>query len=191
MRDDIKRQVKMLLAQNDRATIGRLALSHRPVLSYLTALTYDPDPEVAGRALTALGEVAGAVSDSDAEFVRGHLRRLFWLLNDESGGVGWRAAEAIGEIIRARPERFAEFIPNLVWLLDMEAEDAPRFRSSILRGILRVAEVTDLSGQADLITFLEALTTAPDAEQRALASLCLRQVISAAMGASGSPDSGR
>ncbi len=191
MRGDIKQRVRTLLAQNDLAGIGPLAVSHRSVLSYLTALTYDADPEIAGRAITAFGEAAGALSDRDAEFVRGHLRRLFWLLNDESGGIGWRAAEAIGEIIRARPERFVEFIPNLVWLLDMETEDAPRFRTSILRGILRVAEVADLSGRADLVAFLEALTAAPDPEQRELAGLCLRRLLSGAMVASESLDSDR
>ncbi|MCX6028088.1 MAG: HEAT repeat domain-containing protein [Chloroflexi bacterium] len=137
----MKARVRKLLAEGDVADIVALAGQNRRVFSYLTALTYDPDPLVADRAVEALGLVAGALSDTDAEFVRGHLRRLFWLLNDESGGIGWRAAEAIGEIIRARPDRFAEFIPNLVALLDMEAEDAPRFRDSILRAIGRVAEV--------------------------------------------------
>ncbi len=80
-----------------------MAVVQRRVLSYLTALTYDPDPTVAQQAVLALDMAAGAVSDIAPEFVRGHLRRLFWLLNDESGGIGWRAAEAIGEILRARP----------------------------------------------------------------------------------------
>ena len=29
-----------------------------------------------------MGRVAGELADFDPEFVRGHLRRLFWLLND-------------------------------------------------------------------------------------------------------------
>lgn len=169
----VKQQVKTLLTQDDLAEIVRLAVAQRRVLSYLTALTYDSDPVVAQRAVLALGLAAGAVSDIAPEFVRGHLRRLFWLLNDESGGIGWYAAEAIGEIIRARPARFAEFIPNLVWLLDMAAEDATRFRPSILRGITRVAEVTDLSARADLIGFLNALLGDPDPALRDLARDCL------------------
>jgi hypothetical protein len=171
----------MLLVHDDESEIVRLAAVQRRVLSDLTGLTYDADPLVAERAIRALGQAAGAVSDADPEFVRGHLRRLFWLLNDESGGIGWRAAEAIGEIIRARPDRFAEFIPNLVWLLDMAAEDAPRFRASILRGIRRVAEVVDLSGRADLRSFLAVLTTDPDPALGELAKQCLVQAITVAL----------
>jgi hypothetical protein len=173
----IKQRVRHLLVQEDLAGIERLAVVERRVLSYLTALTYDAETGVADRAVLALGLAAGAVADQDPEFVRGHLRRLFWLLNDESGGIGWRAAEAIGEIIRARPDRFAEFIPNLVWLLDMAAEDAPRFRPSILRGIRRVAEVVDLSGRADLRGFWDALTTDSDPALCDLARQYLDQVI--------------
>lgn len=172
-----KQRVRMLLVQDDLAEIVRLAAAERRVLSDLTGLTNDAEPSIVERAIRALGLAAGAVSDTAPEFVRGHLRRLFWLLNDESGGIGWHAAEAIGEIIRARPDRFAEFIPNLVWLLDMEVEDAPRFRTSILRGVQRVAEVVDLSGRADLRGFLDALTTDSDPALCELARQCRGQVV--------------
>lgn len=33
---------------------------------------------------------------------------------DESGGCGWSAPEAIGEIVRARPDDYADFVPILV-----------------------------------------------------------------------------
>jgi hypothetical protein len=165
-------RLRALLAEADYPAIVALAGEHRRVLSLLTALTYDDDPSIADRAIEALGVAAGVISDADAEFVRGHLRRLFWLLNDESGGIGWRAPEAIGAIIRGRPERFAEFIPNLIWLLDMEAEDAGRFRASILRGIHRVAEVVDLSGRRDLAALLQPLLEDPDPEVRGLAAQC-------------------
>lgn len=176
----LKEQVRAWLVEGSLAEIVRLAERERRVLSYLTGLTYDADSRVAERAVRAMGLAAGAISDTDAEFVRGHLRRLFWLLNDESGGIGWRAAEAIGEIIRARPVRFAEFIPNLIWLLDMETEDAVRFRPGILAGILRVAEVADLSARADLPNLLEALLGEPDPTLRALARACLDRLVSPA-----------
>ncbi len=134
----MKARIRGMLEEGDSAALVALASRNRRVLSYLTALTYDPDPAIADRAVAAIGLTAGVISDSDPEFVRGHLRRLFWLFNDESGGIGWRAAEAIAEIIRARPERFAEFIPLLYGLLEMEPEDAPRFRASVLRAIERL-----------------------------------------------------
>ncbi|MEJ5197340.1 MAG: DVU0298 family protein [Anaerolineae bacterium] len=168
--------LRALLVEDDRGAIERLARTHRRILSQLTALTYDPEPAVAERAVRALGLTAGIISDVDAEFVRGHLRRLFWLLNDESGGIGWRAAEAIGEIIRARPERFAEFIPHLIGLLDLEPEDAERFQPGILRGIMRVAEATDLADRDDLHDWLEKLRNSPHPEVRELAERCRQQL---------------
>ncbi|MCX7670289.1 MAG: hypothetical protein N2439_09480 [Anaerolineae bacterium] len=171
---------------NDLAGIVQMAGQERRILSYLTALTYDPEPTIAGRAVQALGAAAGTIADTDAEFVRGHLRRLFWLLNDESGGIGWRAAEAIGEIIRARPEQFAEFIPNLIGLLDLEPEDAERFQPGILRGIMRVAEATDLADRSDLHDWLEKLRQSTNAEVRELAEQCRRQITA---GQPRSPDS--
>jgi len=180
MRSAFKQRVRRLLAADDLEGIVRLAGEERRVLSYLTGLTYDMEAGIADRAVLALGLAAGVVSDADPECARTHLRRLFWLLNDESGSIGWRAAEAIGEIIRARPERFAEFIPNLIWLLDLEAEDAARFRAGVLRGIQRVTEVVDLSGRTDLRGLLEPLTADPDPVVRALAHQCLAPAISAA-----------
>jgi len=38
------------------------------------------------------------------ERVREYIRRLLWLLNEESGGIGWSAPEAIAEIIVCIPE---------------------------------------------------------------------------------------
>lgn len=184
MRRDLKGRLRAWLAQGALTEAAQLARQERRVLSYLTGLTYDADPLVSERAIQAAGLAAGIVSDDDAEFVRGHLRRLFWLLNDESGGIGWRAAEVIGEIIRARPARFAEFIPNLIWLLDMEAEDADRFRPSILRGIMRIAEAADLSGRDDLRGFLATLVAHPDPALRALAQQCLGLLVSPAPPAS-------
>lgn len=173
---DSTRILRGFLEQGDLAAIVRSARGSRRVLSHLTALTYDPDPAIADRAVTAMGLVAAELADADPEFVRGHLRRLFWLLNDESGGIGWRAAEAIGEIIRARPTQFAEFIPNLIWLLDMEPEDAGRFQPGILRGIMRVAEVTELAGRGDLHDLLEKLRGSENPEVRELAERCRQQI---------------
>ncbi len=37
-----------------------------------------------------------------------------------------------GEITRSRPERFTEFVPIVISILDMEEEDAVRFRGGTL-----------------------------------------------------------
>ncbi len=78
-------------------------------MSHLTAMTYEPDREASDWAVRALGKAAKEIARTDPAFVREHLRRLFWLLNDESGGTGWRAPESIRSILSACPGQFPEF----------------------------------------------------------------------------------
>jgi len=43
-------------------------------------------------------------NDGEKEKVREYIRRLFWSLNDESGGIGWNAPQTIAQIIILIPE---------------------------------------------------------------------------------------
>ncbi len=56
---------------------------------------------------TAMGEVVSKIAESDLESARIIMRRLMLNLNDESGGIGWGAPLAMGEIM-ARSEKLAE-----------------------------------------------------------------------------------
>ncbi len=128
------RQIRGCLVHQNHSQILSLATHNKRILSYLTALTYDPQALIAWRAVSALGLAAGVIADRDPEYVRVHLRRLMWLLSDESGGIGWKAPEAMGEMIRSRPHLFNEFIPILIAVLDMEPEDVPSFRDRHIMG---------------------------------------------------------
>jgi hypothetical protein len=62
-----------------------------------------------------LGVVSDIVARDDIEKVRRQIRRLLWLMNDESGGICWNAPETIGEIIYNVPsliEEFGVMLPN-------------------------------------------------------------------------------
>ena len=168
----MKEILRTHLSAYDLPAIVAMAAHSRRVLSYLVALTYDGEPLIAWRSIEAFGIVAGATADRDAEFVRGHLRRLLWLLSDESGGLGWRAPELIGELLHHRPEQFAEFVPLLIALLDLEAEDAARFRAGTLWAISRVAEVAPKPRLAAAAR-IESYLGDDDPQVRGLAALCL------------------
>jgi HEAT-like repeat len=160
------------LEQEDFASIAVYARDHKRTLSLLTGLTYHPQPLIAWRAVQGLGVASQEISSLDPEFVRIHLRRLIWLVNDESGGIGWHAPESIGEIIAQCPGIFDEFIPPLFHFLDMEKEDAPRFRAGTLWGIGRVAK-----GKPETILPVLDLVLAclldPDPQTRGTALWCL------------------
>jgi hypothetical protein len=135
----LKEELLSWLEQGDFDSIAQAARHQKRILSLLTALTYHPQPLVAWRAVQAMGIAARVISASDPEYVLNHLRRLNWLVNDESGGIGWRAPESIGEILAECPGQFDEFISPIVYFLDMESEDAPRFRMGTLWAIGRIA----------------------------------------------------
>ena len=135
----MKEELLAWLEQGDFESIAQAARYQKRILSLLTALTYHPEPLAAWRAVQAMGIAARVISASDPEYVLNYLRRLNWLVNDESGGIGWRAAEAIGEILAQYPGQFDEFISPLVHLLEIEPEDAPRFRAGTLWAIGRIA----------------------------------------------------
>ena len=137
MEATVRGQMRALLDRRDLAAILALADRDRRTLSALLPLTYEPDGLQRWRAVEALGLAAGRVADRDPEFVRGIVRRLLWSLSDESGGIGWSAPEAIGEIVANRPALFAEYAPIVLSLFDTLEEDY--FRPGILWAIGRIA----------------------------------------------------
>jgi methylated-DNA-[protein]-cysteine S-methyltransferase len=132
--------LRQWLKEKDYPSILELARNKKRSLSLLTALTYDKELLVRDNAIQAIGLAAKIIAERDPEFVRNYLLRLFWLVNDESGGIAWRAPEMIGEILYNCPG-FEQFFPMLISLLDLENEDAPRFRVGTLWAIGRVAQV--------------------------------------------------
>ena len=168
-------QLRSWLVEYNQEEIINYARKKKRVLSYLTALTYDPEPLLSWRAVSALGVAAGCIADQDAEYVRVHLRRLMWLLNDESGGIGWRAPESMGEIIRARPQLFGTFIPIVIAVLDMEPEDAPPFRPGTLWALGRLAQVAFDEIYPALPWIIPCLKD-PHAQTRGMAVWCLMQL---------------
>jgi hypothetical protein len=84
------------------------------VLSFLPSLLCSEDEETKWRAVTVTGILVADLAQRDLEGARNILRRMIWLLNEGSGGIGWGAPEAMGEIL-ARDETLArEFAPILV-----------------------------------------------------------------------------
>jgi hypothetical protein len=159
---------------NFPAVIENARINKR-ALSFLTALTYDQDKVISWRAVEAIGLSASQIAEHDPEYVRNHLRRLVWLLNDESGGIGWRAPEAMGEVLYHRPGLFAAFIPILVNLMDMEPKDAQRFRSGWLWAMSRLARVLTVeiwSVAPRIMTCLED----KDPQVRGMAVWCFRKM---------------
>jgi hypothetical protein len=100
--------------------VARWSRESRDPLATVFALTYDKDELIRWRAVAAAGVAAASVGEPEPEKVREFIRRLRWLMNDESGGVGWLAPEVMGEVILKVPVLAEEYAHLLIPLLREE-----------------------------------------------------------------------
>ena len=86
----------------------------------LIGLLFHPDEAFRWKTIHTIGSVAARFAEHDFEPVRSLLRRLFWHMNDESGGIVWNAPEVVGEVLLNVPGLLDSFGPNLLYLLNFE-----------------------------------------------------------------------
>jgi len=171
----MKNLLRELLEAWQPEEIADLAARRKRVLGVLVSLTFDADPLIAWRAVEAIGLAADRIADKNPEYVRNHLRRLHWLLSEESGGVCWHAPQAMAEIIRRRPVEFSEYAGITTSLLHaMAEEDLGHFRAAVLWAIGRVATVARQEVDSELPNVVACLES-PDPQVRGLAVWCLSQ----------------
>ncbi len=169
----LKRLVRALVRERRLDDVASLAEQNTRVLGLLVPMTFDTDPRVAWRAVEAMGAAAEAISERDPGCVREHLRRLFWLLSEESGGICWRAPEAMAEIVSRRPDLFADYVPVVTHLIvETAEEDLAHFRAGMLWAIGRLGPLA--AGEvAEVLGSVTAALDHPDAQVRGMAVWCL------------------
>ena len=179
----IKKQVLDLLAGGDLVA-SRRALAGLPagdVVHALFSAICRENPVVRWHAVTCMGDAVARIAEDDLEAARIVLRRFLWSLNDESGGIGWGAPEAMAECM-CRDERLAgEYAHMLVSYMREDGEELcqdgnfiehPLLQRGVVWGIGRLAGcrrelLQQLGAGRDLGRYLEA----EDPELRGLAAL--------------------
>ena len=102
-----KRVAELLSAKDfDPSLRELLELPGRKIINPLISALYSGDEETHWRTVACVGAVVANLARKDMESARVIMRRFMWSLNDESGGIGWGAPEAMGEIM-ARHEGLA------------------------------------------------------------------------------------
>ncbi len=136
---EMKKYILHCLEENDLDDVVSFVQKERKTLSLLIRMAYDKDTLVGWRAIKAVGRVAKALAGTDHEFLRIAVRKLLWSLSDESGGIGWAAPELLGEIVSSDPEGFADIIPLIAEVYDIEEQT---FRPGVVYALSRIAEVS-------------------------------------------------
>ena len=172
----LKADLRQLLTRCDPGTVAEeiAAFPPRKAVNPLLSFLHRGDELLKWRSVRALGMVVANLADDDMESARVLMRRLMWSLNDESGGIGWGSAEAMGEIM-ARHERLAaEYACILVSYIRPAGnflEHAPLQRG-VLWGLGRLAHARPELVR-DALPQLTPFLAADDGMLRALAAWAL------------------
>ena len=102
LRRAFKREVLSLLkGVKDLRSLyeGLRAFPPRKLVSPLIGAFCHRDERVRWLAILAFGPTVARIADEDMEAARVVIRRLMWMLNEESGGMAWGAPEALAECL--------------------------------------------------------------------------------------------
>lgn len=119
-----------------------LVLPARQAINSLFSALCRIDDKMKWRAVRAFGVLVARLAFQDLEFCRVIMRRHMWSLNDESGGIGWGAPEAMAEIIAQSDPLAAEYGHILVSYMRQDGNflEHEMLQRGLLWGIGRVAE---------------------------------------------------
>jgi HEAT repeat protein len=168
----IKHDVLSLLAADDLDHIGREICPYpeKELINPLFSALSRPEELVRWHAISIFGQVVPRLADQDMETARVVMRRFLWSLNDESGGIGWGAPEAMAEIMLHHDRLAEEYLHMLLSYLHpdgpLEHQDGnflelPALQRGLLWGIGRLAErrAAELVARgvvADLLPYLHS-----------------------------------
>lgn len=127
-------------------------------------------------AVTMMGSVVAKLADQDMEAARIVMRRFMWSLNDESGGIGWGAPEAMAECLACHDGLAREYTHILVAFMREDGfflEHLPLQRG-LMWGIGRLGQARpELLHGKQAVRYLLPYLDSDDIAVRALAARAL------------------
>ncbi len=148
------------------------------LINPLFSLLCHPLEIVRWNAVTAFGPVMSILCNREMDSARVVMRRFLWMLNDESGGIGWGVPEAMAESMHADERLALEYHHMLVsYTLDDGPElfqdgnfiEVPALQQGVLWGLARVADrFPSLLLESRLPDNLEVYFSSPDSHVRGL-----------------------
>jgi len=115
----LKKLLRQVIASpNFENALEKLDIPPERMINPLLCFLYETDETIRWRAVRGIAITVSAMAEKDLESSRIIMRRLIWSLNDESGGIGWGAPEAMGEIMAENEALAGEYHRILVSYID-------------------------------------------------------------------------
>lgn len=149
--------------------IENMAKRRGRLLSKLFAKTISTDSTQSWRAIEAIGVASKIKAKADLEKIRDFIRRCIWMMNDESGGLGWHSPEIMGEILYQVPT----LIPEFGHLLFHYFNESP-FERGAVHAVMRIASLAPSLVESHLDQMLRMIQH-EDATIRLLSFIALKQ----------------
>jgi len=182
---ELKQTIARLLAEEGAAGVDRLAhVPGRRLVNPLFALFCDADERVRWGAVGAMGRVVARLAGESMESARVVVRRCLWNLNEESGGIGWGCAEALGEVLALCPALAREYAGILTAYLDPCGNyiEHPPLQAGVLWGVGRLGR-TQPELAAGAARLLPPFLCAPEPALRGLAAWAALPIADAGLAA--------
>lgn len=184
-RRELKKEVLSVLKWTNLPEILKKieAFGEQELISPLFSALCNPDDLIRWHAVSVFGRIVPRLALRDIESARIVMRRFLWSLNDESGGIGWGAPEAMAEIMFHHQRLAEEYLHMLVSYMREDGSELfqdgnyielPMLQRGLLWGIGRLASryrqrLEEMGG----VSFLEHYLYSPDGDVRGLAVWCL------------------
>ncbi len=186
MNRKIKKKVLEILAEDDLQSIRQqlAAYEEHGLVNPLFSALYRPEEVLRWHAVSVFGDVLDRLAEKDMEAARIVMRRFLWSLNDESGGIGWGAPEAMAEAMAQNERLCDEYLHMLISYMrpdgPLEHQDGnflelPALQRGLLWGIGRLAENrSELLHEKEVVPDLKGYLSSEDAPVRGMAVRALR-----------------
>ena len=178
----LRRRVRELLGSGDleRVLSELRKISPRKAINPLISIFYDSDTELRQKAINAFGQLVADLANEDMEEARVVMRRLMWTLNDESGGIGWGAPEAMAEAMACHPRLAEEYVRILLSYIREDGNflEYEPLRRGALWGIGRLAQVhPEMLIELEAAKYIRPYLEDDDESSRELSALALRMLV--------------
>jgi hypothetical protein len=177
----LRRRVRELLGSGDPEQVIRELgkIPPRKAINPLISVFYDSDPELRSKAINVFGRVVADLANEDMEAARVVMRRLMWMLNDESGGIGWGAPEAMAEAMACHQGLAEEYVRILLSYIREDGNflEYEPLRRGALWGIGRLAQVyPEMLIELDAAKYILPYLGSDDPLSRSLSAQALRML---------------